>query len=87
MFGESTLVFLRYVGSRIASAKGDVRERTWLLQRISLAVVRGNAISMSCRRSFCPKRDDYLCDSVCNDYYCIKLLVFVTKRMHHYEQI
>ena len=28
MFGESTLVFLRNLGSYIASAKGDVRERT-----------------------------------------------------------
>ena len=56
VFGESTLVFQRNLGSRIASAKGDVRERTWLIQRISLAIVRGNAISitMSCRRSSSP---------------------------------
>ena len=54
--GESMLVFLRNFGSRIASAKGDVRVRTWLIQRFSLAIVRGNAISiaMSCRRSFLP---------------------------------
>ena len=54
VFGESALVFLRNLGSRIASAKGDVRERTWLTQRILLAIVRGNTISiaMSCRRSF-----------------------------------
>ena len=57
VFGESTLVLLRILGSRIASIKGDVRERTWLIQRISLAVVRGNAISigMSCRRFFAPR--------------------------------
>ena len=29
------------------SANGDVRERTWLTQHISLAVVRGNAISIA----------------------------------------
>ena len=44
VFGESTHVFLCNLGSRIASAKGDVRERSWLIQRISLAIVRGNAI-------------------------------------------
>ena len=56
VFGESTLVFQHNLGSRIASATGDVWECTWLIQRISLAVVRGNAISiaMSCRRSFLP---------------------------------
>ena len=54
VFGESTLVFLRSFGSCIASTKGDVQERTWLIWRISLAIVRGNDISiaMSCRRSF-----------------------------------
>ena len=56
VFGESTHVFLLILGSRIASAKVDVRERTWLIQRISLAVVRSIAISieMSCRRFFLP---------------------------------
>ena len=54
VFSESTLIFLQNLGSRISSAKGDVRERTWLTHLISMAVVRGNAISiaMSCRRSF-----------------------------------
>ena len=61
VFGESKLVSLRNFGRRIASAKGDIRERTWLIQRISLAVVRGNAISMalSRRRSFLLLSDDY----------------------------
>ena len=57
VFGESTPVFLSNLGSSNASAKGDVRERTWLIQRISMAVLRGNTISiaMSCRRSFWPQ--------------------------------
>ena len=57
MFGESTPVFLHNLGSRIGSAKGDVRERTCLIQRISLANVSGNAISiaMSYHRSFSPR--------------------------------
>ena len=66
VFGVSTLVFLRNLGSRIASAKGDVRERTWLIQRISLAIVRGNAISipMSCRRFFLHQSNYYFCVSM-----------------------
>ena len=65
VFGESTLVFLLSLGSRIASAKGDVREHTWLIQRISFAIVRGNAMSiaMSCRRTFLSQSDDYFCVS------------------------
>ena len=47
VFGESTLVFLHNLGSRIASANGDVLERTLLIQRILLAVVRGNDISIA----------------------------------------
>ena len=73
VFSESTLVFLRNLGSRIASFNGDVREPTRLMQRILLAVVRGNAnsIAMSCRRSFLPQSDDHLNVSVRNyDYVC-----------------
>ena len=56
VFDESTLVYLRNLRSRIASAKGDVSERTWLIQRISWVIVRGNAISiaMSCHSSSLP---------------------------------
>ena len=57
VFGESTPVFLHSLGSRIGSAKGDVRECTCLIQRILLANVSGNTISiaMSFRRSFPPR--------------------------------
>ena len=49
VFGESTIVFLRNLESSIASAKGDGREQTWLMQRISLAVVEhiGDVVRMS----------------------------------------
>ena len=43
VLGPSTRDFLRDLGTKVAIAHNDVRERTWLLQRISLAVVRGNA--------------------------------------------
>ena len=64
--GESTFGLLRMVGSSIASAKDNLRERTWLTQRILVAVVRGNAISivMSCRRAFPYPERLLFCDSV-----------------------
>ena len=80
VLADYTLVFLRNLGSRIVSTKSDAQERTWLIQRISLAVVRGNAIStaMSCRRPPPPQCDDYLCDSECNYEYCIECLTYCT---------
>ena len=47
MSGESALVFLHNLRNRIVSAMDDVRERTWLILHISLAVLRGNAISIA----------------------------------------
>ena len=44
--GSSTLTFLRNVGKRISAQTGDKRETRWLLERISIAVVRGNAASV-----------------------------------------
>ena len=46
VFGPSTLTFLRELGKRISARTGDKRETSWLLQRISLAVVRGNAAAV-----------------------------------------
>ena len=56
MFGVSTHHFLGNHGNRIALAMGDVWERMWLIQRISLAVVNGHAITiaMSCRCALLP---------------------------------
>ena len=45
-FGSSTVPFLRDLGLRIARETGDKRESDFLFQRISLAVVRGNATSL-----------------------------------------
>jgi len=46
VLGPSTLEFLQQLGRRITSQTGDVSESSWLLQRISIAVVRGNAASI-----------------------------------------
>ena len=43
VFGNSTRTFLKELGRRMTSETGDSREGAWLRQRLSLAVVRGNA--------------------------------------------
>ena len=51
VFGPATRTFLRGLGDRVVLVKNDQRERRWLNERISIAVVRGNAYSIltSCR--------------------------------------
>ena len=44
--GHSTLPFLKELGRRITCETGDKREVEFLFQRVSLAVVRGNATSL-----------------------------------------
>ena len=44
--GPSTKTFVRQLGARVAAYTGDQREQAWLWQRLSLAVVRGNASSV-----------------------------------------
>ena len=44
--GPSTKAFVRQLGARVAANTGDRREQAWLWQRLSLAVIRGNAASV-----------------------------------------
>ena len=44
--GPSTSRFLKEVGRRIYAVTGESRETAWLMQRVSIAVARGNAASM-----------------------------------------
>ena len=44
--GPSTRLLLKEVAAKIMSVTGDPREMDWLLQRSSIAVVRGNAASI-----------------------------------------
>ena len=46
VLGPSTSIFLRRLGKQVSAATGDPREVAWLRERISLAVVRGNAASV-----------------------------------------
>ena len=47
--GPSTRVFISKLGSLLAECTGDARERTFLNERISLCIARGNAASiLSC---------------------------------------
>ena len=45
-FGPTTKVIISEIGKRISEKSGDARETTWLKQRLSIAVQRGNAISI-----------------------------------------
>ncbi len=42
-FGEEALQLVNEVGSRLRNTTGDAREKIWLIQRISIAIQRGNA--------------------------------------------
>jgi len=42
VYGKSTAPFLICLAKKLVGISGDPRERQWLHQRLSLAVVRGN---------------------------------------------
>ena len=46
-WGEHCRRFVAELGKRISSATGDVRESSFLKQRLSIALQRGNAIACS----------------------------------------
>ena len=46
VLGPSTVAFLRRLGRQVSAVTGDRRETSWLMERISLAVTRGNAASI-----------------------------------------
>ncbi len=45
-FGEEALQLVSELGGRLRSTTGDARKKTWLIQRISIAIQRGNAGSV-----------------------------------------
>jgi hypothetical protein len=45
-FGEEALQVVSELGGLLRSTTGDAREKTWLIQRISIAIQRGNAESL-----------------------------------------
>ena len=46
VIGLSSFALLREIGRRMRAVTGEAREFSWLLQRVSIAVARGNASSM-----------------------------------------
>ena len=46
VFGPTTLGLLKSIGKKISQESGDPRESTWLRQRVSVAILRGNATSI-----------------------------------------
>ncbi len=45
-FGDDALKLVHDLGGRLRSVSGDGRETSWLIQRVSLAIQRGNAASV-----------------------------------------
>ncbi len=45
-FGDDALQLVRQLGGRLRAESGDARKTTWLTQRISVAIQRGNAASV-----------------------------------------
>ena len=46
VFGHTTRTIISEIGKRISERTGDKRETTWLKQRLSIAIQRGNALSI-----------------------------------------
>ena len=46
VFGPSTKSIVREIGKRITEKTGEKRESIWLKQRLNIAVLRGNALSI-----------------------------------------
>ena len=47
VLGNSTMSFLKELGRKMATETGDKRESAWPRQRLSIAVARGNALSVT----------------------------------------
>ena len=46
VYGPSTKIIIQEIGKRISQKSGDKRETMWLKQRLSIAIQRGNALSI-----------------------------------------
>ena len=44
--GKRSLTFVKELGHRVRQCSGEVKARAYLLQRLSVAVQRGNAVSV-----------------------------------------
>ena len=46
VYGPSTKILVQEIGNKISQTSGDRRESMWLKQRLSIAIQRGNALSI-----------------------------------------
>ena len=46
VYGPSTKIIVQEIGNKISQTSGDRRESMWLKQRLSIAIQRGNALSI-----------------------------------------
>ncbi|KAF0301453.1 Ubiquitin carboxyl-terminal hydrolase 37 [Amphibalanus amphitrite] len=54
--GPGTRTLIRELGARLTAASGDKRETEWLWQRLSIAVMRGNATSVLLTSGLLPQQ-------------------------------
>ena len=55
VFGVHTLGFVKELGRRLRHQTGEVKSATYLIQRLSIAVQRGNALAvLGSSRQYCP---------------------------------
>ena len=52
VYGKTSAKFVAELGRRVAAVTGDRRETQWLRQRLSMAIVRGNAASILATGTF-----------------------------------
>ena len=46
VYGPTTRIIVHEIGKKISQISGDKRETMWLKQRLSIAIQRGNALSI-----------------------------------------
>ena len=46
VFGSTTRNTIKEIGRKITEKTGDIREHSWLKQRLSIAIQRGNALAI-----------------------------------------
>ena len=46
VFGSSTRTIIKEIGRKISEKTRDIREHSWLKQRLSIAIQRGNALTI-----------------------------------------
>jgi hypothetical protein len=63
-FGDDALQLVRQLGARLRQSSGDAGEKTWLTQRISVAIQRGKTASILASMPPTAKNFETICHSL-----------------------